>query len=379
MNNITDQLSSLLDNIRKCRPRTLSTPNGDIVQHVSFTNTLTIDLQDGIPVQDDDTTTRALHELLFDIGSTKVEQDISNTCNATHLVDKGISRYTNALYDAYRKKRIAESKSASRSRVLSIKDFTERLTSDFNFSTLHGDAGTITRKQWTDLGGYTEIVEMVNTYKETFAKTILVDQLGTNIVRISGKNQVKDVINRFKCEPGDKFASLCTWNPHDIDDALVAPLTSMIHFHSEILDLNDRITTCVATTSEQDISAYMSKLCISSWSDTARNPLLATRILDHFNVPGRKLSANITANGVAFTDTPYLVTYSSLLLSTIAHACDMVPGTVNLNLVGTSLATDNSPVPDMKLAILAIDRSIESINNLTVEDYKFYEKNNSTI
>ena len=329
MNNLDPQLKELYTKIlSKDRFKTDRTGVGT---KSIFGHQMRFDLRDGFPL----TTLRKIHiksmihEMLWFLESYDKEYDKFGNTNIRYLLDHGVTFWTEWPYQEYRRRMIDNfNKNVKRTRlnILSQKDFEKKIMSDDNFALEYGDLGPVYGKQWTDWGGYTELVEEKVEYKETNAQQVLVDKLGFKKIYIKGINQINQTIDSLIENPDSRRHIINAWNVSEIDDMMLPPCHLLFQFYTEILEIDERIEYCLKNNSEEDIDKYMQYHNIESWDEIKRNPINQIKILDHFNVPERYIDLQLymrssdTALGI-----PYNIAGYSILLNMIAQVVNMIP------------------------------------------------------
>jgi len=348
-----------------------------------FGHQMRFDLRDGFPL----TTLRKIHiksmihEMLWFLESYDEEYDKFGNTNIRYLLDHNVTFWTEWPYQEYRRRMINNfNKNVKRKRlnILSQKEFEKKIMSDDNFALEYGDLGPVYGKQWTDWGGYTELVEETNEYKETNAQQVLVDKLGFKKIYISGVNQIDNTITNLIDNPDSRRHIINAWNVSEIDDMMLPPCHLLFQFYSEILTMNERIEHCKKTFDDIEIQNYMFKNNINDWDEIDRDPRKQIKILDHFNIPERYIDLQLYMRS---SDTglgiPYNIASYSLLLTMIGQVVNMIPRDFILTTGDTHIYSNHEiQINVMKegeaygLPYLKMNKDIQNIKGFRFEDLK---------
>ena len=392
-NNLDNQLKQLYEKILS-QPR-LKTNRTDFAGKSIFGYQMRFDMADGFPL----TTLRKIHvkslihELLWFLSSYDDKYKKFGNTNIKYLLDNDITFWTDWCYNNYKKvkldKFLVESPKNpdKKFKCLTMKDFEKRIKEDDNYALKWGDLGPIYGKQWIDWGGLYELTEKTNKYKETHADTVLVDNLGIEKVYIKGINQIDNVINQLIDEPDSRRMIINAWNVSDLDDMMLPPCHLMFQFYTDVLSMQDRIDNCEKNMSDEDVKEYMSKNNIEDWDEIKRNPVKQIKILDHFNIPERKLSMQLYIRSQdVYLGQPFNIASYSLLLHMIGKVVNMIPFEFILTM-GDAHLYENSfkAVEELlkreprDLPILKINNDIEDIYKFRIEDFEIlnYEPHNN--
>jgi len=334
MNNLDPQLKELYKKI--LAKERFKTDRTGVGTKSIFGHQMRFDLRDGFPL----TTLRKIHiksmihELLWFLGAYDPKYKKFGLTNIKYLCDHGVSFWDDWCYESYRKEKLAkylendlkDSKTIKKFSILSQKEFNKKIVSDDNFALKYGNLGNIYQKQFLDWGGYSELVEKTNEYKETNSDTILVDKLGTSKVYLRGINQINGVIDQLINNPDSRRIIVSAWNVAELDDMALQPCHTMHQYYAEILEMEERIKLCQKIVSIEDLNEYMSKNNINNFDEIRRNPLAQIQILDHFNIPERYLDMQLYQRSGDFgLGIPYNIASYACLLTMIAQIVNMVP------------------------------------------------------
>ena len=348
-----------------------------------FGHQMRFDLRDGFPL----TTLRKIHiksmihEMLWFLESYDKKYDKFGNTNIRYLLDHGVTFWTEWPYQEYRKRMINNfNKNVKRKRlnILSQKDFEKKIISDDNFALEYGDLGPVYGKQWTDWGGYTELVEEKVEYKETNAQQVLVDKLGFKKIYIKGINQINNIIDDLIENPDSRRHIVNAWNVSEIDDMMLPPCHLLFQFYTEILEIDERIEYCIKNNSEEDIDKYMQYHNIQHWEEIRRDPTKQIKILDHFNVPERYIDLQLymRSNDVYLGQSYNIASYS-LLLTMIGQIVNMIPREFILTTGDTHLYSNSIEATEelMKrapytLPTLKINENVQQIKEFRFSDFR---------
>ena len=381
MNNLDPQLKELYKKIlAKKRPKTDRTGVGT---KSIFGHQMRFDLRDGFPL----TTLRKMHiksmihEMLWFLESYEEEYDKFGNTNIRYLLDHDVTFWTEWPYQDYKKRMLNDfNRNPKRKRlnILNQKDFEKRIKSDDDFALKYGDLGPVYGKQWLDFGGFDELVEVKEEYKETNGQMKLVDSQGYKKIHISGLNQMNKIISDLIENPDSRRHLVTAWKPDEVDDMLLPPCHILYQCYTEILEMEERIEYCKKEYDSDDISIYMTKNQIDNWEVIERDPLKQIKILDHFNVPERYIDLQLymRSNDV-YLGQGYNIAGYSILLKMIAQVVNMVPREFILTTGDTHLYTNSFDATEelllrdeYDLPELKIDKDVQNIKGFRFEDFE---------
>ena len=384
MNNLDSQLKDLYQKILdKKRPKTDRTGIGT---KSIFGHQMRVDLRDGFPL----TTLRKIHiksmihEMLWFLESYDKKYEKFGNTNIRYLLENGVTFWTEWPYKDYKKRMLNDfNRNPKRKRlnILSQKDFEKRIISDDDFALKYGELGPIYGKQWMDFGGFDELVEIKEEYKETNGQMKLVDSHGYKKIHISGLNQINKLIDDLIGNPDSRRHLVTAWKPDEVDDMLLPPCHILYQCYTEILEMEERIDFCKENYTEEEIVAYMKRNDISDWSEIERQPVKQIKILDHFNVPERYIDLQLymRSNDV-FLGQPYNIAGYSILLKMIGQVVNMIPREFILTTGDTHLYTNSFDATEeilkrdsFKLPELKINKDIQNIKGFRYEDFELID------
>jgi thymidylate synthase len=208
-----------------------------------FGHQMRFNMENGFPLL----TTRKIHirslvhELLWFLESYEDKYKKFGNTNIKYLLDNGVTFWTEWPYEEYRKRTMEnylqddlkkDKKTIKKIKILSQKEFENKIKDDDEFALKWGDLGPVYGKQWTNWGGYKEKVEMKNEYGKTKSNSKIVDHIGWKDINFKGINQIKNVINELKENPDSRRLIVNAWNVSDIDDALLPPCHAFFQFNT---------------------------------------------------------------------------------------------------------------------------------------------------
>jgi thymidylate synthase len=232
-------------------------------------------------------------------------------------------------------------------KLLSIKEFANKIAEDDYFALEYGDLGPVYPTQWTDFGGYTEDIEEKNEYKKDRNETRLVEHIGWRKIHFEGINQIDYIINELQTNPDSRRMIVNAWNPVDLDSMLLAPCHILFQMYTNLL-----------TDKEKEL--YPNK--------------------------ERKISMQlyIRSNDI-FLGNPYNVAEYSLLLHMIAQVVNMVPDEFILTIGDAHLYSNSIEASKellkrepKELPILKLNPNIQNIYDFRYEDIEILNYNPHT-
>jgi thymidylate synthase len=391
MNNLDPQLKELYSKIlAKNRFKTDRTGVGT---KSIFGHQMRFNMEDGFPL----TTLRKIHiksmihELLWFLGSYDDEYKKFGYSNIKYLIDHDVTFWTEWCYKNYKAEKfriyqendLKDSKTVKQFRFLNQKDFEKKIKTDDEFALKWGNLGPVYPSQWQNWGGYTELVPQTKIYKETSGSQQIVDNLGYKKIEIKGINQINILIDQLIENPDSRRLIVNSWNVSELDDMLLPPCHAMFQFFSEIISMEERIEYCENHYDKDDIKNYMSKHNIFDWSEIKRDPRKQIKILEHFNVPERKLDLQLYQRSCdCGLGLPYNIASYSLLLHMVAQVVNMIPnefiwtgGDTHLYSNHIDAANEMLNREIVSLPKLKINSDIENIRGFRYEDFEILEYN----
>lgn len=391
MNNTDKQLKELYQKILD--KKRMKTDRTGVGTKSIFGHQMRFNMEEGFPL----TTLRKIHikslvhELLWFLESYDDKYKKFGNTNIRYLLENGVTFWTDWCYEYYKEEKfkkyqnndLKDPSTIKKFRYLSMKDFEKKIVEDDDFALEWGDLGPVYGKQWKNWGGYEELVEKKNEYKETKGETILTDKLGWQKVKIKGINQIDKVIEQLRETPDSRRIIVNAWNVSDLDDMMLPPCHAFFQFYTEVLEMDERIDYCEKNYNIDDIKEYMLKNDVEDWEDIRRNPIKQVKILDHFNVPERKLSLQLYQRSQdVYLGNPFNIASYSLLLHMIAQVVDMVPCDFVMTTGDTHLYSNSFDATEellkreiRTLPKLKMNKDIEDIYDFRFEDFEILDYN----
>jgi len=293
-----------------------------------------------------------IHELLWFLESYDNKYKKFGNTNIKYLVDNGVNFWTDWVYDEYKRikiKKFSSGTSKSELKILSIKDFTNKIKIDDNFALEYGDLGKIYGKQWTNWGGYEEIVNKEKIIKNVKDNYNIVTNEGVRTINIKGINQINKMIDLLKNNPNSRRMVVSAWNVEEIDDTLLSPCHILFQFYTEVIPLKKRLEI-LKSDYNKDVDL------------TELNTIDKINILKKFNVPERYIDLQLymRSNDV-YLGQPYNIASYSLLLSMIGQIVNMIPR-YYIHTTGDTHLYSNS----LKATKTLLERSIKKLPELKI-------------
>lgn len=377
MNNLDIQLKELYQKILN-QPNYKTDRTGVGTKSI-FGHQMRFDMNDGFPL----TTLRKIHiksmihELLWFLGAYDKEYKKFGNTNIRYLLQNGVSFWTEWVYEEYKRLKLKDCLDKNKKiKILNLKEFENKIIEDDYFALKYGDLGPVYGHQWTNFGGYDELVQPVIEYKTTKSNQSLIDKQEWEKIPMKGINQIEQAIDMLIETPESRRIIVTAWNPSEIDDALLPPCHVMFQFYSTILTMNERIDLCKTNVDSEKLKEYMLKNDTENLEEIKRNPLKQMKILDHFNIPERKLDLMLIQRSCdCFLGQPFNIASYSLLLHMIAQIVNMQPnefiwtgGDTHLysNSIGATeelLTREIRELPQIKL-----NKDIQNITDFRYED-----------
>lgn len=335
-----------------------------------------------------------IHEMLWFLSSYDEQYEKFGNTNIRYLLDNKVTFWTEWPYENYKKGYLKEyqtndlltEKRLKKFKMLSMKDFEEKIKSDDEFALKWGDLGPVYGKQWLDFGGYKEIIENTKEYNYGRA-TKIVDHHGWNDAHFPGVNQINNIIDQLLDSPDSRRILISAWNPMDTDDMLLPPCHLLQHYYTTELTQNERLNWILNNRINiEEFGANVDGMTTEEYrhmNKVSGKELEAQRAEELKNAPTRKLSLMlyIRSNDMGLGN-PYNVAEYCLLIHMIAQVCNMVPGEFILNIGDAHIYTNHvdvmkeiltrDPLPSSKLIL---DPTIKNIyefreNHFLLKDYQ---------
>jgi len=231
-------------------------------------------------------------------GDTNIKYLVDNNCNIWNGdAYKQYSMYAGNLeepdYDVH-----VEDVQENRVRILTEKEFVERIKTDDEFAEKWGELGPIYGKQWRS---WSPVAGDINK---------------------GGKDQIANLIKELKTNPDSRRLMVSAWNVGELSEMTLPPC----HYGFQIY------------TTELTLKERQEEFCHKLGKDISFAKNLEHLDLDKDNVPKRKISLMWNQRSVdVFLGLPFNIASYALLLALIGREVNMVPDQLIGNLGDTHL------------------------------------------
>jgi thymidylate synthase len=370
MNNLDDQFKILIKKILD--EGELKKDRTGVGTKSLFGYNMRIKMEDGFPAS----TLRKIplksmiHELLWFLGSFDEKYEKFGNSNLRYILENNCHIWSDWPYKEYRESTlktylendIKEDGSVKKYKLLSLKEFEDKIVKDDDFALKWGSIGRGYGFQWKNWGGYTENIEKTEAYSPVnrYSKNItIINKLGWEKVNFQGINQIDQVIDMLETDPDSRRIIVNAWNVSDIDDMLLPCCHCFFQFYTNKLTEEERFELLKKENvdlSEENLIKYM--------------------------IPERKLSLQMYQRSCdVFLGSFLNVASYSLLLHMIAQIVNMVPnefvwtfGDVHLYTNSFEAAKTLLDRESFELPTLKLNKHIDSmydfrINDILIENY----------
>ena len=231
-------------------------------------------------------------------GDTNIKYLVDNNCNIWNGdAYKQYSMYAGNLeepdYDVH-----VEDVQENRVRILTEKEFVERIKTDDEFAEKWGELGPIYGKQWRS---WSPVAGDINK---------------------GGKDQIANLIKELKTNPDSRRLMVSAWNVGELSEMTLPPC----HYGFQIY------------TTELTLKERQEEFCHRLGKDISFAKNLEHLDLDKDNVPKRKISLMWNQRSVdVFLGLPFNIASYALLLELIGREVNMIPDQLIGNLGDTHL------------------------------------------
>jgi len=204
-------------------------------------------------------------------------------------------------------------------RIMTQKEFVERIVVDDEFAKKWGDLGPVYGKQWVDWGGYESLEEVGGYhYGGSFGGATSKVEGKLENVQHKGINQIQNIIDRLKTVPDCRRLIVSAWNVPEIPQMALAPCHVLFQFITEPLTLQEREQIFIEKYKHNNMYCFM---------DADMSEIGMHIILDaHYNIPRFRLSLQLYQRSAdTLLGIPFNVAAYSLLLHMVAQVVNMVP------------------------------------------------------
>lgn len=185
-----------------------------------------------------------IHELLWFLESYDDEYKKYGNTNIKYLLDNKVTfwtewpyeNYKNEIMNKYLTNDLKDESTIKKLKILTQKEFEDKVKKDEDFALKWGDLGPVYGKQWIDWGGYSQKVEIKDEFNHTKSNSKIVNHQGWKDIKIKGINQINNIIQDLQDNPDSRRMIVSAWNVEDIDDMLLAPCHMLFQFYSFVDD-----------------------------------------------------------------------------------------------------------------------------------------------
>jgi len=155
----------------------------------------------------------------------------------------------------------------------------------------------------------------------------------------------------------------------------------MYQFYTDIITMEERIDYCEKHYKVEDVNKFMVQNNISDWDEIKRDPRKQIKILDHFNVPERKIDLQMYQRSQdCYLGQGYNIAMYSLLLHMVAQCVNMIPNEF-IQTIGDAHVYANAieateellKREPRKLPTLWLNPDIQNIYGFREEDIKIFD------
>ena len=227
-------------------------------------------------------------------GDTNIKYLVDNGCNIWNGdAYKKYSMYAGNLeepdYDVH-----VEDLQENRVRILTEKEFVERIKTDDEFAKKWGELGPIYGKQWRNWTEY---------YVEKFNG-------GNPIIVERTKDQIANLIEELKTNPDSRRLMVSAWNVGELDQMALPPCHYGFQMYTKELSFHERW------------ALYSDK----PYDGNGLGMINTLDFMDDNEIPTRSISLMWNQRSVdTFLGLPFNIASYALLLKLIAHEVNMVP------------------------------------------------------
>jgi len=266
-----------------------------------FGYTIRHNMQDGFPLL---TTKKMAWKTMV----TELLWFLKGDTNIKYLVDNGCNIWNGDAYKKYKEYASnleepdmsvhVEDIEESKIRVMTEKEFIDKIKTDDEFAKQWGELGPIYGKQWRDWNGKRKLIEEDNSNFEKWRQ---------NLDR-KGIDQIQNLINDLKTNPDSRRLMVNAWNVGELDEMVLPPCHYGFQVYTRELTFRERFE-------------YGERNRMFKQGET-----VSEMQCDDYNIPSRAISLMWNQRSVdTFLGLPFNITSYGLLLEIIAKAVNMVP------------------------------------------------------
>jgi thymidylate synthase len=234
--------------------------------------------------------------------------------NIKYLVDNDCHIWTGDCYKKYETEFWKENPPMAgpyTDKLLTTKEFTDKIKTDDAFAKNWGDLGPIYGSQWRAFGGYNKVPSGWNHGSVTSFKAV------------AKCDQIANLISDLKTNPDSRRLMVTAWNPAELDQMVLPPCHYGFQVYTRELTLDERMKLLINNGTGWNIIEFNNR---------------GHEYMNEENIPTRAISLIWNQRSVdTFLGLPFNIASYGLLLEIIAKEVNMVPDELIGNLGDTHL------------------------------------------
>jgi thymidylate synthase len=258
--------------------------------------------------------TMVVELIWFMTGNTNIRYLVENDC---HIWDgdsyKAYCKIAGSMeepdYDVH-----IEDINANKVRLMTKKEFINKIKTDDGFAQKWGELGPIYGKQWRNWEHYDEIGQHYSS------KTKKVEE--SDILRREPIDQIQNLINDLKTNPDSRRLMVNAWNVADLPNSVLPPCHYGFQVYTRELSLERRYNIWFNRNYETGMEKFFDPNNLPDFDNTYYGPTAKREISLMFNMRSTDVPLGLPFN---------LASYG-LLLTIIAKEVNMIPGELIANL-----------------------------------------------
>ncbi len=202
---------------------------------------------------------------------------------------------------------------------------------------------------------------------------------------VSGKDQIRNIINTLKTNPDDRRMVLSAWNPDVIDNIALPACHMFATFWTRELTKEERANILIEKYNNDDkiVASKLCKLCNLEKNECYDYNFLMNnfdKLLQSEGIPTRELSCSFTMRSNDWCcGCPYNCVSYSILTHLIAQVCNMTVGDLVYNGLDCHVYENHMDAVNEQLArdpfkynlpVLSLNKEITNIDDFKFEDIK---------